>query len=196
MSIFYNSRAVLILITIMLLGALSACAGNKIQPDYDTATDFGLYGTYQWKSEKPDKKTHVTNPFLHAEILGDIGRILKSKNLTKIINNKKADLIIDYQMSTETRQSSSNSSISFGTGSYGRGSSVGIGIAVPLGGTSYENEVTFIISMTDKKKNKIVWRAVNTETISANPASATFKNRLREIAKKIISTYPPDIKAR
>lgn len=187
----HNKHIMQFVIATIVIAMLSACAGNQVQPDYDTDTDFSQYSSYRWKTEKPDKKTHAKNPFVHSAILQEIDLVLKARNLTKAESGGEVDFIVDYQMSIETRQSRSNSSISFGTGSHSGGSSVGIGIALPLGGSGSENEVTFIISITDKKKNKIVWRAVGMETTSTNPAGSKFKNFLRELAKKIISEYPP-----
>jgi len=188
MRVFVKNHIVTVVI---ILGMLSACSSNQILPDYETDTDFKRYNSYRWRAELPEKSIHVKNPFTHTAILQQVDNILKTSNLKKVQNKKPVDLIIDYQMSIEGRQSRSNSSISFGSGTYGRGSSVGIGVAIPLGGVKTENEVTFIISITDYKNNKIVWRAVATETITANPASITFKNRLLEMAKNIINQYPP-----
>jgi len=191
MKVYKPGRHFIFLISALIAGIISGCSGQTIQPDFDKSTDFSRYTRFVWKSDMPNKETHAKNPFVHTAVLGDIGQALQSKKMVKANNIKDAELIVDYQMSVQRKLTGSNSSISFGTGSYSRGSSVGVGVAMPLGGADYEYEITFIISMTDKLKNKIIWRAVGADTIGYGPSDNRFKNKLRDLAKKIIAEYPP-----
>lgn len=181
-----------IIITLLSVSFLLACAGNQVHPNYDQDINFSSFSKYKWKSEKRNEKIHARNPFTHTAIISDIDNYLATKNYKKATNaTGDVDFVIDYQVSIETRTKSSNSSISFGTGSHGSHSSVGVGIAMPLGRSRTEKEVTLIISLMDGKQEKIIWRAVHVDTVSGNTSGNRLKKIMQQYANKIISHFPP-----
>lgn len=183
-----SSRFIIIFITIILF---SGCAGNKVLPDFDPEIDFSQYKSYRWKSDKANERTHAKNPFVHSAIIREVDKELKNRDYFK---NDKPDFIIDYYLTVETRQSRSSTSIGFGTSRYSGGSSVGIGMSMPLGSGRVEKEVTLVIEILDSVKKAVTWRAASTEVFSAKTADRKTKEKIQESVKKILATFPPLIK--
>jgi hypothetical protein len=190
MNLFAGKRPSLVIITVLAFGLLSAC-GHAVKPDFDSSVDFSQFSSYQWNNRTENKQYHSKNPFVHAVILEEVDKTLKKNNTRKVSSDLKADLLLDYQMSIEARQSSSRSSISFGTGSFSHGTSVGVGVAMPLGGVQVEKEITLIIQIVDNRNSKTIWRAVGVETFTGSTAGSDIKGLMRDLAEKIMAEYPP-----
>lgn len=191
MNLFFSKRAYLAILAIAFVGLFSACASKQVQPDYDTSVDFSQFKTYHWNDRAELKKYHARNPFVHSVIVEEVDKDLAANGYQKSASDKKADLLLDYQMSIEARQSSSRTSIGFGTGSYSRGSSVGVGVTMPLGGVQTENEITLIVQIADPKTSKTIWRAVGVESFSGSTTGSNIKSLMRTLTEKIMAEYPP-----
>ncbi|WP_455221325.1 DUF4136 domain-containing protein [Kaarinaea lacus] len=169
---------------------LWSCAGNKPSVDYDTTADFSTYKTYAW-SEKTDNttsKSMTDSPLVHKRVRESIDENLQAKGLQSA-DASKADLLVNYHLSVAVTGHSS-SSVSFGIGSFGHHSSVGLSVGVPVGGRTIE-EGTLLIDIIDAKTNSVVWQGASSRQLSSSPTPEKTKAVVDEVVGEILAGYPP-----
>lgn len=175
---------------VLLSVLLWSCAGNKPSVDYDTTVDFNTYKTYAW-SEKTDdttKKSIADSPLVHQRVRESIEEQLQAKGLQRV-DAAQADLMVAYHLSVAVTGHTS-SSVSFGVGSYGHRSSVGLSVGVPVGGRTIE-EGTLLIDIVDAKKNSVVWQGASSRQLSRSPTPEKTKAVVDEVVSEILAGYPP-----
>ena len=168
---------------------LWSCAG-KPSVDYDTRADFSTYKTYAW-SEKTDdatKQSKVDSPLVHQRVRESIEENLQAKGL-RSVEAAQADLLVSYHLSVAVTGRTS-SSVSFGVGSFGSHSSVGLSVGVPVGGRNIE-EGTLVIDMNDAKTNSLVWQGAASRQLSRNATPEKTKAAVDEVVSEILANYPP-----
>ncbi len=178
-------------ILILSIALLSACAGNKVRPDYDPDVDFSQYKSYRWKSDKANIKTQAKNPFVHSAIVKEVDNELMNRKYFKKEINDKSDFIIDYYLTIDTRQRQSNTRIGFGTGTHSGNTSVGVGMSFPLTSGTIEKQLTLVIEISDGVTNTVTWRATSTDVFNTNTADQDTKDRIRKYVNKILAEFPP-----
>ena len=169
---------------------LWSCAGNKPSIDYDTTANFSTYKTYAW-SEKTDdttKKSMSDSPLVHKRVRESVDEQLQAKGLRNV-DAAQADLLVNYHLSVAVTGHTS-SSVSFGVGSYGHRSSVGLSVGVPVGGRTIE-EGTLLIDIVDAKKNSVVWQGASSRQLSRSPTPEKTKAVVDEVVSEILAGYPP-----
>ena len=169
---------------------LWSCAGNKANIDYDTRVDFSAYKTYVW-SEKTDdatKQSKVDSPLVHQRVRESIEENLQAKGLQRA-DAAQADLLVTYHLSVAVTGRTS-SSVSFGVGSFGSHSSVGLSVGVPVGGRNIE-EGTLVIDMIDTKTNSLVWQGAASRQLSRSPTPEKTKAMVDEVVSEMLAGYPP-----
>lgn len=181
-------KKVMISLSIVLL---SACAGTRVQPDYDATINFNQYKNYILHIKAPGQKGKAGNLFVHSIIAQEIDNELGSRNYTKFKDDGKQDFIVDYQLTMGTRQPTSHGSIGIGMGSYGGRTSVGVGIGIPLYSSKTYQEGTLLIQITDSKLNRVVWQATGTSLIAIDTDRDKTREQIRETVKQILAEFPP-----
>jgi len=181
-------KTIIVTLSVILL---SACAGNKVQPDFDPDIDFNQYKSYRWMSEKANTKTQAKNPFIHKAIIKEVNSELMNKKYFKKEINDKSDFIIDYYLTIETRQRQSNTRVGFGTGGHSGSTSVGVGMSFPITSGTIEKQVTLVIEISDSITNTVTWRATSTDVFNAKTADQETKERIRKSVNKILAEFPP-----
>jgi hypothetical protein len=169
---------------------LWSCAGNKASVDYDTTVDFNTYKTYAWsdKADEATNKSKAESPLVHKRVRESIEENLQAKGLQSV-DAAQADLLVTYHLSVAVTGHTS-SSVSFGVGSFGSHSSVGLSVGVPVGGRTIE-EGTLVIDMIDAKKNSIVWQGAASRQLSRSPTPEKTKAAVDEVVNDILASYPP-----
>ena len=181
-------RTVIIIFSIVLL---SACAGNKVRPDYDPDVDFSQYKSYRWKNDNENTKGQARNPFVHKAIVKEVNKVLMNKKYFKKEENEKSEFIVDYYLTIETRQRQSSTRVGFGTGTHSGSSSVGIGMSFPITKGTIEKHVTLVIEIRDSVKNSVTWRATGTDVFNESTAGQETKDRIRKSVNRILAEFPP-----
>ena len=182
-----NIRLIYFCLVIFLL---SSCAGNKPSVDYDTTVDFGTFKTYAWsdKADEPTTKSKADSPLVHQRVHESIDENLQAKGLQSV-DTSQADLLVSYHLSVAVTGRTS-SSVSFGVGSFGSHSSVGLSVGVPVGGRNIE-EGTLVIDMTNAKTNSLVWQGAASRQLSRSPTPEKTKAAVDEVVNEILAGYPP-----
>ncbi|WP_455207006.1 DUF4136 domain-containing protein [Kaarinaea lacus] len=175
---------------VLIFLLLWSCAGNKASVDYDTSVDFNTYRAYAW-SEKTDEatsKSKVDSPLVHQRVRESIEENLKVKGLQRV-DAAQADILVSYHLSVAVTGHTS-SSVSFGVGSFGPHSSVGLSVGVPVGGRTIE-EGTLVIDLIDAKKNSVVWQGAASRQLARSPTPEKMKAAVDEVVVEILGGYPP-----
>jgi hypothetical protein len=169
---------------------LWSCAGNRPSIDYDTRADFSTYKTYAWSDKTDDttRKSMTDSPLVHQRVRESIDENLQAKGL-RSVEASQADLLVSYHLSVAVTGRTS-SSVSFGVGSFGSHSSVGLSVGVPVGGRNIE-EGTLVIDMNDAKTNSLVWQGAASRQLARSPTPEKTKAAVDEVVSEILASYPP-----
>ena len=175
---------------LLVLILLSACAGNKANVDYDAAADFSAYKTYAWsdKSDEATSKSRTAEPLLHKRIRESVDAAMATKNF-KLVDATSADVLLTYHLSVAAT-GYSGSSVSFGIGSFGHSSGVGLSVGVPVSGRVVE-EGTLVINIIDAKKNSVVWQGSSSRQLSRSPTPEKTRQMVDVVVNEILVAYPP-----
>ena len=84
----------------------------------------------------------------------------------------------------------SGSSVTFGVGSFGYGSGVGLSANVPVSGRIIE-EGTLVVNIIDAKKNSVVWQGSSSRELSRSPTPEKTQEMVSEVVNEILVNYPP-----
>jgi len=175
---------------IILIFLVSACAGNKANVDYDSTAEFSDFKTYAWsdKTDEATSKSREAYPLFHQRIRESIEATMKTKGF-KSIDAAQADVLIAYHLSVAAT-GYTGSSVSFGVGSFGHGSGVGLSASVPVSGQIVE-EGTLVINIVDAKKNSVVWQGSSSRELSRSPTPEKTQEMVNEVVNEILVNYPP-----
>src|SRR5262249_22370285 len=80
-----------------LLFATSSVLAQKVNVDWDKATNFTGYKTYIWA-----KGTPAQNPMMGDRIVKDVDAALAAKGLRKVDTVEGADLVVLYHAARDT----------------------------------------------------------------------------------------------
>jgi len=168
---------------------LWSCASGP-SVDYDVTADFSTYKTYAW-SEKTDEETNksmANSPLVHKRVRADIDENLQSKGF-QMADAGQADLLVSYHLSVAVTGHSS-SSVSFGVGSFGGHSSVGLSVGVPVGGRTIK-EGTLMIDFVDARTSNLVWQGASSRQLSRSPTPEKTNANIDEVVSEILKKFPP-----
>jgi hypothetical protein len=171
---------------------LSACATQKPTYDFLAGTDFSKYQSYAWlKVDRQDKDSQrAKNQLVDKRIMNAVDKTLAAKGLQKVSDNP--DMSVNYHVSvSEQEQQQPRGRISIGTSSYGRGSSVGFGVSMPVGGTRTYQEGTLVIDLQDAKSKDLLWQGWGSRTVRQDLAPDRLTALIDEVVGEIFTNYPP-----
>jgi hypothetical protein len=179
---------------LVLLSAIfvTACATQTPNYDYLSSADFGKYESYAWATvDTESKENHRSkNQLVDKRIIDAVDDSLVAKGLQKVSDSP--DLLINYHVSvSEQEQQQSRGRVSIGTSSYGRGSSVGFAVSVPVGGTRTYQEGTLVIDIMDAKSKDLLWQGWGSRTVRQNTDPERLTALINEVVAEILANYPP-----
>ncbi|MCM5661745.1 DUF4136 domain-containing protein [Galbibacter mesophilus] len=169
------------LITICCCFLLTACGSVQVAYDYDKKNDFSQYKSYDYY---PDIQTGLSQ-LDEKRLFKSIDSIMETKGYE---NSSTPDIYINIV--SASRPKPSNSSVGIGIGGTGRNMGGGISVGVPVGGNESYREIT--IDVIDAANDELVWQAVSEGTVSEQMTPATRNEKLKQVAEKIFSKYPPE----
>jgi len=178
----------------LVTAVVSGCSGITVSQDYAKETDFAGLKTYQWKVD-PDVKQAVEaelSPLVATRIRNAIETELKTKGMS--YNNNAPDFLVDYNLTVESKISSSNvgTTIGFGTGGYTHIGGVVISTAPDI--RQYD-EGTILIDFYTAADNHLVWRGISSQVIDKHDAPDRVTKQINLNVQKILEQFPPDEKA-
>ena len=162
---------------------LVSCGAIKVNYDYDKATDFSNYTTYNYYS---DIETGL------SEL--DEKRLLNIMDITLQIKglqySEEPDFLIN--VSSESFRAPQNTSIGVGVGGTGRNVGGGVSVGIPVGGRKLQRQISF--DFVDAKKETLFWQASSESSINENASPQVREQKLAELVDKVLSKYPPKSK--
>ena len=171
---------------------LSACATQKPNYDYLAGADFSNYKSYAWVAvaEQSKENHRAKNQLVDKRIIDAVDSSLAAKGLRKVSDNP--DMLINYHVSvSEQEQQQPRGRVSIGTSSYGRGSSVGFAVSMPVGGTRTYQEGTLVIDMMDAKNKDLLWQGWGSRTVRQDTDPERLTALIKEVVAEILANYPP-----
>ena len=157
-----------------------SCASIRVDYDYDSKSNFNTYKTYNYYSDLNTGLSELdTKRFLNA-----LDSILQSKGLSL---SERPNFYID--ISSEVYQNASHNSVGVGVGGSGRNVGGGISIGLPIGQAKNNRQIR--IDFIDETSNKLFWQAISESAFRPNAAPEKREAKLKAIAAKVLSQYPP-----
>ncbi|WP_276167963.1 DUF4136 domain-containing protein [Zobellia alginiliquefaciens] len=166
--------------TLLLILLLVSCNAIKVNYDYDKATDFSNYSTYNYY---PDMETGLseldTKRLLHA--------VNSEMQLKGIRFSEDPDFYINIE--SESFQAPRNNTVGVGIGGTGRSVGGGVSVGIPVGQPKLEREIRF--DFVDVKKDELFWQGQTQSSFKENVTPETREEKLHALVEKVFSKYPP-----
>jgi len=169
-----------------LLFATSSVLAQKVNVDWDKATNFTGYKSYIWA-----KGTPAQNPMMGDRIVKDVDAALAAKGLRKVDTVEAADLVVLYHAARDTETQLNT----IDTGMYGPGwGRWGYG---GMGGssTTYVDKIQvgqLVVDIGDVKTKKYIWRGTANATIPSKPEKGS--QLIEKAVTKMFKKFPPPVK--
>ena len=177
------ARIVLSFCFLLVVGA-SAMA-QKVNVDWDKATNFSGFKTYAWGNN-----TVAQNQMMGDRIVRDIEAQLAAKGLQKVEASANPDLVVMYHAGrdTETQMNTIDTGM-YGPG-WGRWGYGGMGSS-----TTYVDKILvgqLIVDIGDVKNKKFIWRGTASATIPDKPEKG--EKLINKAVTKMFQKFPPPVK--
>ena len=172
----------MILALLPLLSALPAFA-QKVYVDYDNATAFSEYKTFQYMETQEDLRDYSQTS--HDRLVSELRRYTTEGGLQEVDSNP--DFYLAYYTADrwDLNLAMSDLRYSYGSnfdlGGYWEG---GVGTRTP---DSFNfKQGTLIVDAWDAERQELVWRGIATAAVSSNPDKndAKIEKALKKIMKK------------
>jgi len=163
-----------------LFFVFASCGVVRVHYDYDKATDFSNYSTYNYY---PDLKTGLSE-LDENRLLNIMDITLQTKGLQF---SEEPDFLIN--ISSESFQAPQNTSVGVGVGGTGRNVGGGVSVGIPVGNRKLQRQITF--DFVDAKKEELFWQAVSESSFKENTSPIVREQKLAELVDKVLSKYPP-----
>ncbi len=167
-------------IFIAVLGLLASCAGIRVQYDYDKATNFSNYSSYNYFSDLDSGLSELDE----RRLIRILDSILQSKGY---LLSEEPDFFVNI-LSSEYRNAPNNS-VGVGIGGTGRNVGGGVSLGLPLGNSGIQRQIQF--DFVDSQKDALFWQASSESGYRDNASPSVREERLRAVVQKVFSKYPP-----
>ena len=104
---------------------------------------------------------------------------------------QQASLTVKYQMEVIRDVETEGSTISFGFGSGGHHSSIGMGFIFPVGETYTVDRLVLTIDLVENKTRKLVWRGSLSYRLDVASTPEAYTHMVNELVTEILRDYPP-----
>lgn len=180
-------RLIILSISYLLLTACMSMANV----DYDRSVNFKSFPTYSIQKEpvKTGDDTRVTTPFMQERIVNAINVELINKGLAK--KDKSASLNIKYQISVIRDVETEGSTVSFGFGTGGHHTAIGMGFVIPVGETYTVDKLLLTIDMYSAETKELVWRGSLGYRMDGGSTPESYTRMVNDLVKEILKEYPP-----
>ncbi len=177
--------------SLMLLALVfSGCSGITVSQDYAKNADFGDLKTYRWKLDPESKQRDDSelSPLVANRIREAIERELEAKGIA--YDSDTPDFLIDYNLTVESKITSSNvgTTVGFGTGGYGHIGGVVVSTAPDI--RQYD-EGTIYIDFYTAADDALVWRGISSQVIDKHDAPDRVTKQINLNVQKILEQFPP-----
>ena len=122
------------LFSVVVLCLLTSCAGTRVNYDYDKATDFSNYTSYNYFSDMDSGLSQLDE----KRLLRALDSTLQTKGF---LLTEEPDFYINI-LSSEFRSAPSNA-VGVGIGGTGRNVGGGVSVGLPLGNSGIQRRIQF-----------------------------------------------------
>ena len=167
------------IILLLFLVCMVVGCGPAAKFDYDPATDFSQYKTYNWF---PTLETGV-NEFDNRRMIRSVDSILQSRGF---VESESADFMINFYAVEEIVPPNT---VGIGIGSGGGGIAVGGSGSIPVGGNKILQTLT--LDFVDPAKDELIWQGVAVRKYFTTATAEQKKEHYLKVAFKLLQSYPP-----
>lgn len=168
------------LFSIVTMCLLASCAGTRVNYDYDKATDFSNYTSYNYFSDMDSGLSQLDE----KRLLRALDSTLQAKGF---LLTEEPDFYINI-LSSEFRNTSNNA-VGVGIGGTGRNVGGGVSVGLPLGNSGIQRRIQF--DFVDAQKDALFWQATSESGYRENASPSVREDQLRALVKKVFSKFPP-----
>ncbi len=170
----------------VLLLTISCAYSQDVHYNYDRGANFQSYKTYKWV-ELPGA---VNDQLIDQSIKRAVDEQLAQKGLTRVDQDKPADLYVGYRAIVQLEKSFN----AFGSadrlgpwgpwgGGFATGSVQGQTSTIPVG--------TLLVDLYDPAKKQLIWRGDATKTVDLKKDPDKNYRNLQKAMTKLFKNYPP-----
>ena len=168
---------------ILLLCTLLSCNAVRVDYDYDKATNFSNYTTYNYFSDIESGLSELDEKRLFKAL----DSTLQAKGY---LLAEEPDFFINI-LSSEFRNVSGNN-VGIGVGGTGRNVGGGVSVGLPIGNSGWQRQIQF--DFVDSQKDALFWQAVSESGYRDNASPSVREERLRAVVDKVFKKFPPENK--
>ena len=165
---------------IALILLVTSCAPIRVNYDFDTATNFNSYKTYNYYA---DMKTGLSE-LDTKRLLNAIDQKMNEKGFTF---SDTPDFFIDIK--SNEYQDPQRQTVGVGLGGGGGNVGGGISIGLPVGQANINRQIT--IDFVDENKKELFWQAVSESSFNPKATPVKREEHLQAIVEKVLIKYPP-----
>lgn len=118
-------------------------------------------------------------------LLAAIEDVLREKGYQQ---SEDADLLLNI-FSETYQEATPPSSVGVGLGGTGGNVGGGVSVGIPVSSSGLKQQIVF--DLIDKGRDQLIWQAISTDSFRENMPPHKREERLRAIAYKVFSGFPP-----
>jgi len=164
----------------LLIAFLLVSCGVKVNYDYEKATDFNSYKSYNYF----DDMTTGLSELDTKRLIRAIDAKLETMGLAR---SKNPDFFIDIK--SENFQNRNNNNVGVGVGGGRGGLGGGLSVGIPIGQNKATREIS--IEFVDDTKTGMFWQAITESSYTDNATPEKRVEQFEAIVEKVFLNYPP-----
>jgi Domain of unknown function (DUF4136) len=178
------------LIIVCAILALSACA-TTTNVDYRQGYDFNRIHRIQIGATPAatSSDTRINSPLVDQRIRAAVAAYLAARGYQLV--DSHADTTLVYQLTTRSGLESRSSGVSFGFGTFGPHSAVGLGYGFPLYDIDSYDEAVLTIDLHDNKDNSLLWRGSAYSRLGDGNTPEKLTDMVNGLVAGILDHFPP-----
>ena len=165
---------------ILLFFLVLSCASIRVNYDYERATDFSKYKTYNYYSNINSGLSELDT----KRLLDALDSGLKAKGINL---SDTPDFYVDIK-SNEYKEVQ-NSSVGVGVGGTGGNVGGGISVGIPIGQSNFNRIIQF--DFVDENGLGLFWQATSESSFSPNSTPEQKETMFKAIVAKVLEGFPP-----
>ena len=165
---------------ILLFFLVLSCASIRVNYDYERATDFSKYKTYNYYSNINSGLSELDT----KRLLDALDSGLKAKGINL---SDTPDFYVDIKSSEY--QEVQNSSVGVGVGGTGGNVGGGISVGIPIGQSNFNRIIQF--DFVDENGLGLFWQATSESSFSPNSTPEQKETMFKAIVAKVLEGFPP-----
>ena len=187
MVFFYRLRQVSTAVTVLLL---SACAATT-NVDYRTGYDFTAIRAIvvDAPEQTGSRDPRISGPLIDTRVNTAIKQALAGRGYRVVEQDANARLT--WQLATKAGLESDNSGVSFGFGSYGRHSAMGVGYGFPFYDVESYDEAVLTIDILAAADGGLLWRGSAKRRLGDGLTPEKLTELVNDLVNEVLAQFPP-----